>query len=218
MIVQALASAARRAECDLLLLVRGGGSLEDLWAFNDEALARAIAASPIPVISGVGHETDLTIADLVSDSRAATPTAAAELATAGWVAAAADLRQLASALTVTLRAGLERRMQRVDMLATRLVHPRQRMLATGKDLDHLASRLAAAGRRRIDERKAKLSNLATAFNALSPQATLARGYALVRDPSGQLVRSQRQIEAGMSLVLRFAEGGAETLVKRIIPD
>jgi exodeoxyribonuclease VII large subunit len=92
------------------------------------------------------------------------------------------------------------------------------MLATGKDLDHLASRLAAAGRRRIDERKAKLSNLATAFNALSPQATLARGYALVRDPSGQLVRSQRQIEAGMSLVLRFAEGGAETLVKRIIPD
>ena len=218
MIVQALANAVRRGECDLLLLVRGGGSLEDLWAFNDEALARAIAASPIPVISGVGHETDLTIADLVSDSRAATPTAAAELATAGWVAAAADLRQLASALTVTLRAGLERRMQRVDMLASRLVHPRQRMLATGKDLDHLASRLAAAGRRRIDERKAKLSNLATAFNALSPQATLARGYALVRDPSGQLVRSQHQIEPGMSLVLRFAEGGAETLVKRIIPD
>lgn len=217
-ILAALTTAIARADCDLLLLVRGGGSLEDLWAFNDEALARAIAASPIPVITGIGHETDLTIADLAGDQRAATPTAAAELASAGWMEATARLRQLATALTGTLRAALQQRMQRLDLLAGRLIHPRQRLLTVARDLAHLHRRLNAAMRQRMQTQQAHLREVAATLHALSPLATLGRGYTLARDSDGRLICSYRQLQDQEHLTLRFAEGGAKVLVTRIIPD
>lgn len=238
-IADAIRVAGERNECDLLLVVRGGGSLEDLWSFNEEIVARAIAASPIPVVSGVGHETDVTIADLAADRRAATPTAAAEIASAGWFEAAGEVAQLAAALQSAMRANLERRMQRVDLLARQLVHPAERLARSRQRLDHLASRLAGAGdrlaaRRRqqlanmrlrlaharpnLERHRTRLARLAAGLAALNPQAALARGYALVRTPDGQLVRSHHQLAEGMPLDLRFAEGAAQALVSKIIPD
>lgn len=238
-IVAALSAAATRRECDLLLLVRGGGSLEDLWAFNDESVARAIAAMPMPVIAGIGHETDITIADLTADSRAATPTAAAELASAGWFAAADRVDDLAAALRRAMNHRLETSMQRLDLLTRRLVHPAQRLATTGQRLAHLETRLAAAARRQLQERskdftelrlrlararpdinrlRARLERLSAAIAALSPEATLARGYALVRDEEGRLVRDAASLQPESRLSLRFAKGGGEALVIRTIPD
>jgi exodeoxyribonuclease VII large subunit len=238
-IAEAIRIAGARKECDLLLVVRGGGSLEDLWSFNEEVVARAIAASPIPVIAGIGHETDITIADLAADRRAPTPTAAAELASAGWFDAAGETAQLGLALRSAMRASLERRMQRIDLLARQLVHPAERLARSRQRLDHLASRLAGAGERlaarrhqqmadmrlrlararpNLERHRTRLAHLAASLAALNPQAALARGYALVRTPDGQLVRSQRQLAEGMALKLRFAEGGANALVNEIIPD
>jgi len=238
-IVAALDAAAQRDECDLLLLVRGGGSLEDLWSFNEEVVARAVAASPIPVVAGIGHETDLSIADLAADHRAATPTAAAEIASAGWFEAAAETGQLAATLRSSMRTQLERRMQRVDLLGRRLVHPAERLARSRQRLAHLATRLAAAGERvavrqrqriealrlrlaraqpNLEQRRTHLARLGASLAALNPRAALARGYALVRAPDGQLVRSHRQLAGGMALDLHFAEGGATALVSKIIPD
>jgi exodeoxyribonuclease VII large subunit len=238
-IADAIRIAGERAECDLLLVVRGGGSLEDLWSFNEEIVARTIAASPIPVIAGIGHETDITIADLAADRRAPTPTAAAEIASTGWFDAATEVTQSGETLHAAMRRGLERRMQRIDLLARRLVHPAERLARSRQRLSHLASRLTSAGERltsrrlqhvarlrlrltharpNLERQRTRLARLAASLAALNPQAALARGYALVRTPDGQFVRSHRQLANGMTLDLHFAEGGAEALVSKIIPD
>jgi exodeoxyribonuclease VII large subunit len=258
-IVAALETAATRSECDLLLVVRGGGSLEDLWAFNDEAVARAIAVSPAPTISGVGHETDTTIADYVADHRAATPTAAAELASAGWFAAANELDALATALLDNMDDRLEALMQRVDLLGHRLVHPAQRLQVLGQRLDHLSSRLAAGGRAAAQARRSRLqglqlrlrtpelasrqrtlehlgirlaraaaamqarqatqlARLQSALAALNPQATLARGFAIVRDDAGAIVRDAANIVPDTGIRLQFEHGAAAAIVTKTFPD
>lgn len=237
-IVAQLAKAYARAECDLLLLVRGGGSLEDLWAFNDEAVARQIAAAPMPIIAGIGHETDTTIADLVADQRAATPTAAAELASAGWHAAAMELTTLATTLQRTLKTALEGRMQAVDRLALRLVHPAQRLAAGRQRLESLEHRLHAAIERRlaqqtrlgplehrlrraIHDRLARcqhsLSRCQGALAGLSPLATLERGYSIVRQVDGTIVRDASRLAAGERIELQFARGKACGHIETITP-
>lgn len=255
-IAAALETAYARAECDLLLLVRGGGSIEDLWAFNDEAVARTLAVSPVPTIAGVGHETDTTIADHVADRRAATPTAAAELASAGWFDAAAELAALGGELRRALRTALETRMQALDRLALRLVHPAQRLVADRQRIDALGRRLAAAGQRQTAARRTRLADIelrlarsrpdmqparqhierlrhrlhqgvemlvarqrdrlarcAGALAALSPTATLQRGYSIVRGADGAIVRDAGQLAAGDRLHLHFASGDATAVVE-----
>ena len=148
-IAEAIRTAAGRAECDLLLVARGGGSIEDLWAFNEECVARAIDACPLPIITGIGHETDTTIADLVADCRAATPTAAAELASAGYFEAQGDLARLALAMRTSMQRLLQVRMQHIDLLARRLIHPGERLGRLRAETAHLATRLNAGMRQRI---------------------------------------------------------------------
>ena len=167
-IARAIDEANRSRLCDVLIVARGGGSIEDMWAFNEEVVARAITASSIPVISGVGHETDITITDFVADQRAATPTAAAELATAGWFAAANEIRQLATSLHATTRNDLESQMQHVDALARRLLHPRQRIENINRATRHLGSRLDAALHVALADQRQKLGAMSLGLQRQHP--------------------------------------------------
>lgn len=256
-IVRAIRAAQVEA-LDLLLIVRGGGGIEDLWAFNDETVARAIAASGIPTIVGVGHESDVTIADLVADLRAATPTAAAEIATQGWADAGLHLREARGRLIRAMERRVAAWRQRIDEAELRLVHPAVR-LARGRDriallagrLDaamamnlHRAEqrvqrqaaalraaapdiagrrsrlllirqRLHAAGRRILERRHGQLDQAASALTHLDPQRTLDRGYAIVRDDAGGIVRDADELTTGVHVAIQFALGRAGARIESV---
>ena len=254
-IVAALRVAGERKECDLLILCRGGGSLEDLWEFNDEALARAIRASPLPVISGLGHETDFTLADFAADCRAPTPTAAAELAAPARDTLLDTLAAQRRQLQRQWQSALQGRQQALDLLALRLVHPAEQIARQRRQLDHLAHRLGgalaqtctrrrqalgalgqrltvarpqteraarrldalahrldAAGHLALDERHANLARFAAALAHLNPQAVLERGYSLVTDEHGVIVRDSRTLEPNARIAVCFRHGRAEATV------
>jgi exodeoxyribonuclease VII large subunit len=147
----AIALAGERRECDVLIVCRGGGSIEDLWAFNEEVVARAILACSIPVVSGIGHETDFTIADFVADVRAPTPTGAAELTSPGRRELLKQLAHFAHRLSRIAVRGLESRMQRLDYLSRRLVHPGERIRNQLAELRHFATRLTGAWERQLED-------------------------------------------------------------------
>ena len=150
-IAAAISAAGARGECDVLIVCRGGGSIEDLWAFNEEIVARAILACAIPVVTGIGHETDFTISDFVADTRAPTPTGAAALASPSREELAKELGRLGSQLVRAARRGLEDRMQRLDFLSRRLVHPGERIRNRLGELRHLATRLIGAWERHVED-------------------------------------------------------------------
>ena len=167
-VVRMVSARAARDGIDLLLLVRGGGSIEDLWAFNDESLARAIRACPVPIVSGVGHETDFTIADFAADLRAATPTGAAELASAGYHEACARIGELGRTLGSVLDRRLNVLAQRLDRAALCLVHPRERLAAARERTERLGARLSAALARRIERLQSRQALLGLRLDARRP--------------------------------------------------
>lgn len=172
-IVAALRSAARRSECDLLLLTRGGGSLEDLWAFNDEAVARAIADSPIPVVSAVGHEIDVTIADFAADVRAATPSAAAELISPDRDEWLGTLRHWRGRLARAIQARLHHEQQHLRAIGRHLKRPDQRLREQAQRLDELELRLGRALRAQLRDRQRRLDTLCARLHGQSPGRRLA---------------------------------------------
>jgi exodeoxyribonuclease VII large subunit len=208
-IIAALDILNRVGHPDVILLVRGGGSPEDLRAFNDEGVARAIAASTAPVVSGVGHETDFTIADFVADLRAPTPSAAAELCCPDR----ADLRPPLRAAQRTLARSFASRMDRLRWTladrrtALRLVAPRARIANARQRIDELVRRSLEALRHDLALRRAGAFGLGQALQAVGPLAILARGYAVVRrEADGQVVRSVRQMAPGDELAIRVSDG------------
>jgi exodeoxyribonuclease VII large subunit len=209
-IVSAIRLAVDRADCDVLILTRGGGSLEDLWAFNDEALARAIFDCPIPVIAGVGHEIDFTIADFVADLRAPTPSGAAELA----VPDAGDWARRFAASQDRLRGAATRRMdelkRRHEWLAQRLwrLHPGNRLRQRTQRLDELELRLAMACRSLLRHRRARLQTLVKSLQGVSPLPALRAGRARLEGYEGRLVTALRH---QLNLARRRVEAVTRTL-------
>lgn len=262
-IAEAIETANRRGECEALLIGRGGGSLEDLWAFNEEVVARAVYASAIPVVSGVGHEIDYTIADFVADKRASTPSAAAELLSPDSVELQARLAQQGAKLRQRMAGLLEtqtrhveqlfRRLprpvslvqnlaQRVDGLNLRLQHsmdtriarwrdrlnraggaaraqnPLHRLRARREQCVHLEQRLRACVGRKLEGLKEQSRFLSRALEAASPLSILQRGYAIVADEGGNIVRKAEQLSEGAATATRFAQGSVRSVVKQVNPE
>lgn len=216
-IVAAIEQAGRiMPPLDVLVVGRGGGSLEDLWAFNEEPVVRAIAASPLPVISAVGHEIDVTLADLAADVRALTPSEAAERV----VPSAEDVTQLINNLQIRLQSCLTGRTatlrSRLDALASRpvLCRPLERVHLLGRQVDELAGRMNTAMRTRIGRSQAAIDTIAGKLEALSPLAVLQRGYSLTQDEaSGTVIRTARQLQTGQRLRTRLAQGEVVSVVE-----
>src|SRR5438552_2142397 len=213
-IAAALKTASARAECELLLLVRGGGSIEDLWAFNEESVARAIRASTIPVVVGVGHESDFTIADFAADRRAPTPTAAAELATPARVELLRKIDACAQCLAREMRRRLQYAMQALDGSAKRLVHPAQRLRNAAQTLTQLRTRLAFALGHRVHRCLAELGRLEASLAGLDPTAVLGRGYSITRDAAGKVLRDASKTAQGELIFTTLAHGSVQSKVKK----
>lgn len=250
--------AGERAECDLLIVCRGGGNIEDLWAFNDEGVARAIRACPIPTVSGIGHETDFTIADFAADQRAATPTAAAELAAPERTALLGRLDDLHATLQRQIARRFEGLAQQLDWLAHRLQHPEQQLARQREALLNLRRRLDAslaqagargrsalagltrrlllarpdtarharpignfapqlhgAGRLILRDKANQLAQLAGALAHLNPEGVLARGYSIVTDARGRIVRNADALELSEQILVNFHQGSAGAILTSI---
>ena len=254
-IARAVQTASERAECDVLIVCRGGGSIEDLWSFNEEPVARAIAACRIPVVSGVGHETDFTLADFAADVRAPTPTGAAELVSPNRAESLQSLRQVEGRLKEALRQRYYDASQKIDWLSRQIRHPRQKLDAQRVQAETLSrqlrhalqtvcrfqrqnvarqsellrhlrpdtrqadARLAqlqadlARGRQRIMADKAQLlEKQAGLLQAVSPQHILARGFSVVKNSRGQVIRDAALLKQGQKLHITFFEGEADVRV------
>ncbi len=217
LIANAINNANERAECDVLIICRGGGSIEDLWQFNEEIVARAIAECSIPTISGVGHETDFTICDFVADMRAATPTAAAELATPSRVGMLNALNLLKQQLTRNTQYLLNQRGQALDYLARRLISPLQQIELQRTQLVQIGYRLNASANQQLQRKQHDLLRLSQNLQHLNPQAVLTRGYAFVQNKLGTIISASEQLHSGDEVVLTFGMGSAEAKISKIKP-
>lgn len=220
---------------DVILMVRGGGSMEDLWAFNDEALVRAVASCPIPIISGVGHETDFTLTDFVADLRAPTPTAAAEMVAMEGAQLLADCQLLQNALSDALTTSLDRMSQRLDWIANRLGRPSNRLKDQTARLMRMHQSLQYGFKSQVQAQKQMLSrhaehlprllqqnlqlqhqrnlNMGTRLGLLDPHLVLERGYAWLTDETGRALTHASDFQANQSVTASLADGQVNLQVK-----
>ena len=256
-IAQAIKTASQRAECDVLIVCRGGGSIEDLWAFNEEPVVRAIEACAIPVVSGVGHETDFTLADFVADVRAPTPTGAAELVSPNRQESLHRLAQTKGRLKTVLEQRYFDASQKLDWLARQIRHPRQKLgeqhtyihklaqtlsyLMTQnvrahtarferqtqalqhfrpdisvyrQDIDRFQTTLSHAFRQLLVQRRQSLTAQTALLEAVSPQQILERGFSVVKNTRGQVIRNANALKQGQKLHIIFAEGETDVRVTK----
>ena len=218
LIASAIKQANKRAECDVLIVCRGGGSIEDLWPFNEEIVARAIADCTMPVISGVGHETDFTISDFVADVRAATPTAAAELATPNAQQLRGQLAHLQIQLNQKLQQSLQNRSQSLDYLARYLISPMQKIAQQQNQLKDLQFRMQLLVQKNLTFHAHQLDRLSQNLMHLNPNAVLQRGYAYVQNQAGTVITSNAQLKAGDAVTLTLAEGRADATINNTSAD
>ena len=254
-IAKAVQTASSRAECDVLIVCRGGGSIEDLWAFNEEAVVRAIEACEIPVVSGVGHETDFTLTDFVADVRAPTPTGAAELVSPNRLESLAKLAQVQGRLKNALETRYQNAAQKLDYLARQLRDPRrdladkraalaslahnlrfavnqnrrfhaQRLERAEQNLRHLRPDTAPAAqavarwqttlsqsfRLLLQQHRQRLDKHAALLDAVSPQHILERGFSVVKNSRGQIIRHAAALKQGQMLHITFADGETDVRV------
>ena len=202
---------------DLIIIGRGGGSAEDLWGFNDERLARAIAASEIPVVSAVGHEVDFTICDFVADLRAATPSAAAELSLPDKEDLSRQVRSLTTRLGAAEATRLRRLRTQLDRLSASrvLTSPEAAYRLRRETIVGLEKRLSLSMSRHLTHKRQSMERVVAHLGALNPLAVLGRGYALVQNQEGRVVSSVRQLDVGDRVSLRFTDGSARVRVEEI---
>ena len=214
-IVGAIRYANRWKLADVLITGRGGGSLEDLWAFNDERVARAIYASEIPVISAVGHEPDVTIADFVADRRASTPSNAAEIAVPDMAELLRHLQTVENRLVQSELNLLEREDRRLNNLAAKrvLTDPTAFLQDRKMQMDYLQQKLASAARSQMEKEARRFAHLAAKLDAMSPLKVLGRGYAMAQSADGAVLRSAEQVELGEQISVHLAQGSLQCIVK-----
>ena len=227
-IIKALRAADQSKNCDVIILARGGGSLEDLWAFNEEELAREIYQCSTPIISSIGHETDTTIADFVSDLRAPTPSAAAMSATPDLNTILYNASKLKKYLYDSIKQSIESKKNTLELLRLRIVNPSQQLLLNAQKLDELEIRLLKQNKTLIDDNKEKLklsfsqllthsqnfiklqqnelSNYGNSLNLLSPLNTLSRGYTMTQDNRGSIITSVKRIKLNEVISTKFHDG------------
>ncbi|MFN3234279.1 MAG: exodeoxyribonuclease VII large subunit [Gammaproteobacteria bacterium] len=207
-IVKAIQLAEKRQEVDVLIVARGGGSLEDLWPFNEEVVARAIFACNLPIISGVGHEIDFTISDFVADYRAPTPSAAAESVCPNRYEIARHLQHVTGRLQKHMLSQLKFLTQHIKSAEKRLhqQHPQQQLQQQSQQLDQIQKSLMQLFSYHLKDGKQALVRLSEKLNALSPLSTLARGYAIVTDQHQKTIKSDKQVKPGDTIHARLHEG------------
>ncbi len=241
-LIGALEAAVERDECDVLIIGRGGGSLEDLWAFNDEALARAIAACPIPIVSAVGHEVDFTIADFVADVRAPTPSGAAEIVVPDQRDWLRRINVLAARLARVGERAVEDRAQQVDWFGSRMAAAIRRQLLSQRHdvqalrgklvqlspavsvqrsitrLSALQQRLASGTHDTLSELNHRVALLGRALHSVSPLATLDRGYAIVLDSEGKAITDASGVKSGDEIRARLSKGELIAKVTKVVKE
>ena len=212
LIAKSINNAQQRQEVDVLIICRGGGSMEDLWQFNEEVVARAIANCTIASISGVGHETDFTIADFVADVRAATPTAAAELACTDNQSIKNQLTFLQQKLHHRLLDTLNKQAQMLDYLARRLISPHQQIAYKNQQLVQLKQRLKLSMHQLLQQKQHHITHMSSGLTQLNPKAVLGRGYALIHDERGHVLSSITQLSPNLNITITIHNGLAHAQI------
>ncbi len=218
--VQALDYFEREQNVDVIILGRGGGSIEDLWAFNEEKLARKVYAMTVPVISAVGHETDTTICDYVADKRAPTPSAAAELAVPDLTQFRLSLTALTGKLQRTLQSKIQQRRQRMERILSHRAFRAPETVFDGKRLclDRAVTALSTAGQRAVDKQKLRVAVLAERIDGRSPMKIMTAGYSIVSDESGKRITKVKQLSVGQTVTLTVTDGTASCTVDAVGQD